>query len=90
MGGFLDWNLALDLDGGPNWAKLTADAAILVNHSRDEFFKQPIFYAIGHISKFVPPDSVRIDLLVKDAPRNLLHIAFLRPDKAVVVIFLNR
>ncbi|OXA62947.1 putative glucosylceramidase 4 [Folsomia candida] len=90
VGGFLDWNLALDLDGGPNWAKLTADAAILVNHSRDEFFKQPIFYAIGHISKFVPPDSVRIDLLVKDAPRNLLHIAFLRPDKAVVVIFLNR
>lgn len=91
VGGWIDWNLCLDLTGGPNWAGLKADAAILVNSLKDEFFKQPIYYAIGHLSKFVPPDSVRIDMHVKEySPRNLQHVAFQRPDRAIVVIFLNR
>ena len=91
VSGWLDWNLVVDLMGGPNWAKFAADAAILVNPEADEFFKQPIYYAIGHVSKFVPPDSVRIEMTPgPHVPRNLQSVAFLRPDNRTVIIFLNK
>jgi hypothetical protein len=90
VGGWIDWNLALDLRGGPNWASWKADAAILVSPKSDEFFKQPIHYGIGHVSKFVPPGSVRIDMLGAHVPRNLQSVAFLRPDNGTVIVFLNK
>lgn len=46
VAGWIDWNLALDENGGPNWIKNFVDAPIIVNPERDEFFKQPLFYAM--------------------------------------------
>ena len=66
------------------------DAPIIVNAANDEFYKQPIFYALGHFSKYVVEDSVRIDLAeVVDDP-DLDAIAFVRPDGQRVVVILNR
>ena len=48
--------------GGPNWANNNVDAPIIVNPEEGEFYKQPMYYALGHISKFIVPGSVRIDL----------------------------
>ena len=56
--GWTDWNLALDLRGGPNWAENFVDAPIIVNGEKNEFYRQPMFYVMGHFSKFVPPSSV--------------------------------
>jgi len=60
--GWVDWNLALDLNGGPNWAKNFVDSPIIVNATSGEFYKQPLFYALGHFSKFLPVNSFRIGL----------------------------
>ncbi|KAH7706576.1 O-glycosyl hydrolase family 30 protein [Aphelenchoides avenae] len=46
--GWTDWNIALDEHGGPNWVKNNVDAPIIVNNTRDEFYKQPMFYYMGH------------------------------------------
>ena len=46
--GWTDWNLALNLEGGPNWAKNFVEAPVIVNQTADEFYKQPIFYIMGH------------------------------------------
>ena len=48
VSGWTDWNIALDLEGGPNWAGNFVDSPIIVNGAKDEFYKQPMFYAIGH------------------------------------------
>lgn len=48
VGGWIDWNLALDTKGGPNWASNFVDSPIIVNAKADEFYKQPMFYALGH------------------------------------------
>jgi glucosylceramidase len=40
--------MALDLKGGPNWSNNFVDGPILVNETSDEFYKQPIFYTMGH------------------------------------------
>ena len=85
--GWTDWNLALDLQGGPNWANNYVDAPIIVDPSQGIFYKQPMYYALGHISRFLVPGSVRIGL-TKD--NKLDAVAFKRPDNYIAVILLNR
>uniref|UniRef100_A0A8C3IT41 Glucosylceramidase n=1 Tax=Chrysemys picta bellii TaxID=8478 RepID=A0A8C3IT41_CHRPI len=46
--GWTDWNLALDLEGGPNWSKNYVDSPVIVDSSKDLFYKQPMFYHMGH------------------------------------------
>lgn len=48
VAGWTDWNLCLDERGGPNWVDNFVDSPIIVNGRRDEFYKQPMFYALGH------------------------------------------
>ncbi|XP_046398441.1 lysosomal acid glucosylceramidase-like [Ischnura elegans] len=98
--GWIDWNLALDLTGGPNWAKNFVDSPVIVNATADEFYKQPMFYALGHFSKFVPYGSKRIgismnvnnqDSLSMNAQSSDIYaIAFDTPELATAVVFLNK
>lgn len=63
--GYIDWNIALNDQGGPTGpANLTLDAAVIINQTNGEFYKQPIFYAIGHFSKFIPPGSKKINVTI--------------------------
>ncbi|XP_043357690.1 lysosomal acid glucosylceramidase isoform X3 [Dermochelys coriacea] len=90
--GWTDWNLALDMDGGPNWSKNYVDSPVIVDSSKDLFYKQPMFYHMGHFSKFVPEGSQRVRLVIskKCYKCNLEYAAFLRPDSAAVLVVLNR
>lgn len=88
MVGWVDWNMALDLKGGPNWAKNHIDSAVIVNTTADEFYKQPMFYALGHFSKFLPEGSVRIGIEPIIA-RGIKSVAFERPDSGVAIIIYN-
>ncbi|XP_027726595.1 lysosomal acid glucosylceramidase isoform X2 [Vombatus ursinus] len=87
--GWTDWNLALNPEGGPNWVRNFVDSPIIVDIGKDKFYKQPMFYHLGHFSKFIPEGSQRIGL---DANQNtnLETVALLRPDGAVVLVVLNR
>lgn len=68
------------------------DAPIIVNKTSGEYYKQPFFYALGHFSKFLSPDSHRIGVQIYDpTPSTALEVtAFTRPDNSTVVIVLNR
>ncbi|CAM5132289.1 unnamed protein product [Natator depressus] len=90
--GWTDWNLALDMDGGPNWSKNYVDSPVIVDSSKDLFYKQPMFYHMGHFSKFVPEGSQRVRLVIskKCYKCNLEYAAFLRPDRAAALVVLNR
>ncbi|XP_017583335.1 PREDICTED: glucosylceramidase [Corvus brachyrhynchos] len=48
VSGWTDWNLALDQEGGPNWVKNFVDSPVIVDGSKDIFYKQPMFYHLGH------------------------------------------
>ncbi|KAF1795046.1 Glycoside hydrolase superfamily [Phytophthora cactorum] len=77
--------------GGPNWAKNFVDAPILVDEvSGSEFYKQPMFYIMGHFSKFVPAGSRRIEFPKTKTLSNFHRTAFVTPDNNVVLQFLNR
>ncbi|XP_050463921.1 lysosomal acid glucosylceramidase-like isoform X2 [Cataglyphis hispanica] len=85
---WIDWNIALDVTGGPNWVKNFVDSPIIVNSTADEFYKQPMFYVLGHFSKYVPPNSVRIGTTMENMI-GIENIAFSTPDGGVVLIILN-
>lgn len=57
--GWVDWNLILDTNGGPNHLNNTCDAPILITSDR-RIKIQPMYYFIQHFSKFIPPGSTRV------------------------------
>lgn len=91
--GWVDWNMALDLGGGPNWANNFVDSPVIVNATANEFYKNPMFYALGHFSKFLTHGSVRVDWSAKhsnwiEQPR-LPTTVFRAVDGATIVVVLN-
>lgn len=89
MVGWIDWNLCLNDHGGPNWVDNFVDAPILVYGDKDEFIKQPIFYALGHFSKFIPRGSrrVRVD---KRSLASIENVAVRKPNGNIVMVLQNR
>ncbi|XP_078052152.1 lysosomal acid glucosylceramidase-like isoform X2 [Augochlora pura] len=85
--GWMDWNLALDDKGGPNWLNNTNTAGIVVNPGRDEFYKTGMYYAIKHFSRFVDRNSIRISVTDADS---IKATAFVTPTKEIVVVLCNR
>ncbi|CAI5736794.1 unnamed protein product [Hyaloperonospora brassicae] len=89
--GWVDWNLFLDSKGGPNWAGNFVDAPIIVDEKNGkEFYKQPMYYIMGHFSKFVPPGSRRIELVESKTLSDFHFCAFVTPSNQIVMQFLNR
>ncbi|KAG7376292.1 hypothetical protein PHYPSEUDO_013794 [Phytophthora pseudosyringae] len=93
--GWTDWNLVLNTTGGPTWIDNLVDSPILIDEvGGAEFYKQPMFYAMGHFSKFLPADSVRVSLTTSLSASSTLakvdSVAFLTPDDQVVLILSNR
>ena len=87
--GWVDWNMALDLQGGPNWAHNYDDSPIIVNKTADEFYKQPMFYHLGHFSKFLPERSVIVHSETSSAT-TLKFVGAVTPSNEIVVVVLNQ
>ncbi|XP_059054093.1 lysosomal acid glucosylceramidase-like [Achroia grisella] len=86
--GWIDWNLCLNSEGGPNWVQNFVDSPVIVFPERGEFVKQPMFYAMGHFSKFIPRGSIRIQ--VKELSNATINnVAFITPYNTVVVVLYN-
>ena len=66
VSGWIDWNMALNMQGGPSWAKNLVDSPIIVNANANEFYKQPMYYALAHFSRFFRPGSFRVVTEVKE------------------------
>lgn len=87
MSTFLDWNLLLDEEGGPNHAKNNCDAPFLFNTKTHELKKQELQNYLWHFSHFVTPGAVRIGL--SRYTDSVEATAFKTKDQ-IIVILLNR
>jgi glucosylceramidase len=85
--GFIDWNIVLDQRGGPNHVGNFCDAPVIINTETKEVSYGSSFYYIGQFSKFVQPGAYRI--ASSGGPAVLQSIAFVNPDRSVVVVVLN-
>lgn len=85
--------MVLDTKGGPTYINFTADAPIIISDDGNEFYKQPMFYGLGHFSKFIIPGSKRINVVEKcgiSGKTNIRFVAFLRPDKLKAIVVFNK
>ncbi|CAG5024569.1 unnamed protein product [Parnassius apollo] len=87
--GWMDWNYCLDTNGGPNWGGSYVDSPIIVDAVKGEFLKQPMFYAMGHFSKFIPRGSRRIRVEEKSSSKGTDEVAFVTPQNTVVLVIYN-
>ncbi len=85
--GWVDWNMILDRQGGPNWFKNWCVAPVIVDPEKDEVYFTPLFYTMVHFSKFIRPGAVRIGF--ENPDKSLMMTAAKNPDGSVVVVILN-
>ncbi len=86
--GWIDWNMVLDRQGGPNWANNWCLAPVIVDPDADEIYYTPLYYTMAHFSKFIRPDGHRIGHDHND--EELLVTAAQNPDGSISVVILNQ
>lgn len=89
MAASIDWNMIVDLKGGPYHNRVGGvKAQIIVDKENNSFSLSDIYYAVGHFSKFVNRGAKRIG---SSSYNDSIHVtAFQNPNREVVVIVLNK
>ena len=86
--GWVDWNILLDEQGGPNHAKNFCFAPVHADTQTGEVTYLSSFYYIGHFSKFIRPGAKRI--ISSSSRGQLLTTAFVNTDGKIAVIVMNQ
>lgn len=86
--GYIDWNVLLDTQGGPNHAANYCDAPLMYDASTDNLVINQSFNYIGHFSRFIEKGAKRC--LISGYDNTLETVAFVNPDGRRVVVALNR
>jgi len=85
--GWIDWNMVLDKQGGPNWFKNWCVAPVIADPEKDEVYFTPLYYTLAHFSRFVRPGAVRIGFDNPDS--TIMFTAVKNPDGSVAAIVFN-
>jgi len=85
---WIDWNLLLNEEGGPNHVWNHVSAPVIVDTVRKKLLFLSSYYYIGHFSRFIVPGSVR--LLSASNRDSLQSTAFMTPSGKIVVVVMNQ
>lgn len=88
MNGFYDWNILLDLQGGPNHVGNFCDAPFLFDTKKQVLYQRNIVRYYWHFCHFILPGAVRVGhTRYTDAVE---MTAWKNPNEDLVVVLLNR
>jgi glucosylceramidase len=88
MSASVDWNLIVDLKGGPFHDRETGvKAQVYVDADKKEFMLGSLYYTVGHFSKFIKRNAVRIGNSTYN--ENVKAAAFQNPNGEIVIVLLN-
>jgi glucosylceramidase len=85
--GWVDWNMVLDKQGGPNWFKNWCVAPIIVDPEKDEVYFTPLYYTMAHFSKYIRPQAKVIGL--ENSDKELQVTAAENTDGSIAVVVFN-
>ncbi|WP_369825405.1 glycoside hydrolase family 30 beta sandwich domain-containing protein [Formosa sp. Hel1_31_208] len=85
--GWVDWNMVLDRQGGPNWFKNWCVAPVIVDPDNDEVYFTPLYYTMAHFSKYMRPGAMVIG--VDNPDKDLMVSAVKNPDNSIAVAIFN-
>jgi glucosylceramidase len=86
--GWVDWNMVLNQQGGPNHVGNYTSAPVIANTETGEVHYQSSYFYIGQFSRFIRPGAVRV--LAAPTSDSLETTAFVNPDGSTVVVVMNR
>jgi glucosylceramidase len=85
--GWIDWNILLDENGGPNHVANYCYAPVIANTKTGELIYMNSYYYLGHFSKFIRPGAQRI--VCSSNHDDLLATAFINKDNSISVVAMN-
>ena len=85
--GWVDWNMVLDRQGGPNWFKNWCVAPVIVDPENDEVYFTPLYYTMSHFSRFIRPGAKRIGFELSD--QSIMTTAAQNIDGSIAVVIFN-
>ncbi|MEP3837425.1 MAG: glycoside hydrolase family 30 protein [Algibacter sp.] len=85
--GWVDWNMVLDRQGGPNWFENWCVAPVIVDPEKDEVYFTPLYYTMAHFSKYIRPNAKVIAL--ENSDDELMVTAAQNPDGSIAVVLFN-
>ena len=85
--GWVDWNMVLDRQGGPNWFENWCVAPVIVDPDSDEVYFTPLYYTMAHFSKYIRPGATVIG--VKNSDPSLMVAAADHQDRSIAVVLFN-
>lgn len=83
-----DWNILLDERGGPNHVGNFCFAPIHADTRSDELIITPIYYYLGHFSRFIRPGATRVSTAASRS--HLLSTSFENQDGSLVTVVMNQ
>lgn len=90
--GWIDWNVVLDHNGGPNHVGNFCGAPVMINTDTKHVYYTPIYYILAQFSKTIRPGDVAVktSLTPYGLGKDDLHVcATLSPEKVLSVQLLN-
>ncbi len=85
--GWVDWNMVLDKQGGPNWFKNWCIAPVIVDPDNDEVYFTPLYYTMAHFSKYIRPEAKVIN--VENSDDEVMITAVKNSDGSIVIVLFN-
>lgn len=85
--GWVDWNMVLNKQGGPNWFENWCIAPVIVDEDNDEVYFTPLYYIMAHFSKYIRPGAEVLGIDQSDA--DLMITAAKNPDGSTAVVVFN-
>jgi glucosylceramidase len=85
--GWVDWNMVLDKQGGPNWFKNWCIAPVIVDTENDEVYFTPLYYTMAHFSKYIRPGASVIGM--ENSDKELQVTAAENRDGSIAVVVFN-
>lgn len=97
--GFVDWNIALDKNGGPLhvgpivWDSFGSDSMMIIDVAENAVYPQTFYYYVGQISKFMPEGSVRVGYTFTPAgtanATAIQTVSFVTPVGKITTVVMN-
>ncbi len=92
--GFITWNIALDMDGGPTYNNVNNHCTALVNYDKDTDYVRygGDYYALGHFSKYINSGAVMLSSTDTGADNDyaLVNTVFKNTDGSKVAVVTNQ
>mgnify|MGYP005839368613 CR=1 FL=1 len=85
--GWIDWNMVLNTQGGPNLAENWCVAPVIVKEESSEVYFTPLYYVMSHFSKFIRPGARRVKHRSTD--EQLMVTAALHPNGSLTAVIFN-